>query len=950
MRWRLLLLLLLASVHGALASGLDGSPAVIYSAELLRERCDAQSRAGHELPQEESQQTQLRSQQPQQSREKKREPLMVLSPDEFKKKLLGDAPFGGDAEDDHHQQQQESVGAGEEERVNHDPNETTKKKEEEFDSSGRERKEKEFEVCEDEKISLEGESYVCVTEEQENGKPESGSVSGIEKKEFSANLSTDQSILEGKSGDESSDGHFDEVKAAGENESHERGAPVSKGVGSVPDDEAAVDGGSEESMSEEQRQRADDEQEAAMLEEEDEEGDTNEDDFDTDEVLEESEQERFNYASLDAGAIALASNKEMDGKTSLLIQNRDQYALTPCSVSKWVTISLSEELRPDTIELSNWERYSSTIREFEVYGANEYPTTDWTLLGSYGAAAKSEIGSQKFEIQNQAWIRFVKLRWLSHYGDEFYCTMTEIRVFGSTDKLLDVHKSMESKDSQTKQLKRNIEGAEIKDSNDEDGEVEAGVEDLQQPPGDADSGAVTSVSNNSEDMTAGFEHFNDGAVQAPENVSAAPKQEMDAIVIQISEDSRSPRFPNGQLLTALHFSKLNGESGSEFPEDSIRSFRVLNKLYASNETKCLQDEFPVPRMNTAEEEAPLLCANYTVVTLPANESVAEVASEDSDPLRIIDEILVLNADAPKDEFEEVFVWDHCPESYDKIGIFNVSKIEDDEENSSGILFCVHYGFYRSLKKGIGYLRVKGSKKETSSLSQCVNLAKAEISLCVGFQEEPFVPRIHYDSSSSVGEDGDSESLTKGTTANVNVTVNGSAPEDQNGMLGSNNSSSPASSPAAGKKKGSASSKTSLETIFESLTDKIMELEIDQSLFKKYLEEANSRYAAAMNGLHGDLEAAEASQAATEKKVELLIEQVAELREMLGSSRGARRDIEDLKDVVYDIQQRNKGMDAVLADIVLGVFVALFATIFVATIFILRMFCGLRQTEVIYRLL
>ncbi len=66
--------------------------------------------------------------------------------------------------------------------------------------------------------------------------------------------------------------------------------------------------------------------------------------------------------------------------------------------------------------------------------------------------------------------------------------------------------------------------------------------------------------------------------------------------------------------------------------------------------------------------------------------------------------------------------------------------------------------------------------------------------------------------------------------------------------------------AVPSKRHGSGGKSSLESVFKSLTDKVMDLEIEQSLFKKYLEEANSKFAEAIRGLQEDMEAAEVSDA------------------------------------------------------------------------------------------
>ncbi|KAJ0043327.1 hypothetical protein Pint_18383 [Pistacia integerrima] len=87
----------------------------------------------------------------------------------------------------------------------------------------------------------------------------------------------------------------------------------------------------------------------------------------------------YNYASASKGAKVLAYNKEAKGAANILSTDKDKYLRNPCSAEeKFVVIELSEE-------------------------------TDFLL--------KSRNG-------------YLKLNLLSHYGSEFYCTLSVIEVYG----------------------------------------------------------------------------------------------------------------------------------------------------------------------------------------------------------------------------------------------------------------------------------------------------------------------------------------------------------------------------------------------------------------------------------------------------------------------------------------------------------------------------------------
>lgn len=93
----------------------------------------------------------------------------------------------------------------------------------------------------------------------------------------------------------------------------------------------------------------------------------------------------------------------------------------------------------DTIATANYERFSSSVKEFVVYGSTIYPTDSWSFLGYFEANDKSEL--QVFPLTTSSWTklrmkegmkyRFVRVEWLTWHRDETMCTMSEFRVYGN---------------------------------------------------------------------------------------------------------------------------------------------------------------------------------------------------------------------------------------------------------------------------------------------------------------------------------------------------------------------------------------------------------------------------------------------------------------------------------------------------------------------------------------
>ncbi|XP_047316344.1 SUN domain-containing protein 3-like isoform X2 [Impatiens glandulifera] len=138
----------------------------------------------------------------------------------------------------------------------------------------------------------------------------------------------------------------------------------------------------------------------------------------------------YNYASSSKGAKVLAHNKEAKGASSILSREKDNYLRNPCSADeKFVIIELSEETLVDTIEIANFEHHSSNLKEFELLGSLDYPTHSWVTLGNFTAGNTKHV--QRFVIlEEPKWVRYLKLNISSHYGSEFYCTLSFLEVYG----------------------------------------------------------------------------------------------------------------------------------------------------------------------------------------------------------------------------------------------------------------------------------------------------------------------------------------------------------------------------------------------------------------------------------------------------------------------------------------------------------------------------------------
>lgn len=169
----------------------------------------------------------------------------------------------------------------------------------------------------------------------------------------------------------------------------------------------------------------------------------------------------INYASMDAGAIVLEAPASSKGFHNLLLDDKDKYGMTPCSEDKkMIVLGLSEEIQLKEVVLAQYEKYSSGVREFQVLGSRTFPTKEWVHLGEFEATYGE--GEQAFPIEPK-WVRYLKLSFTSHYGDEYMCTLSQIKVHGVTvmenfqDDLSRHHKELEVHMSQMEPIDPPVE-------------------------------------------------------------------------------------------------------------------------------------------------------------------------------------------------------------------------------------------------------------------------------------------------------------------------------------------------------------------------------------------------------------------------------------------------------------------------------------------------------------
>ncbi|KAF9320343.1 hypothetical protein BG003_006540 [Podila horticola] len=142
--------------------------------------------------------------------------------------------------------------------------------------------------------------------------------------------------------------------------------------------------------------------------------------------------DRFNHASATCAASVVKASKDATSIMAILNEGKDNYMLNKCSTKeKFFVVELCEEILVDTFILGNYEFFSSTFKDF-VVSVNRYPPRDdgWSVLGHF--QARNTRDAQVFRPATPQLATYIRFDFVSHYGNEYYCPVTLLRVYGAT--------------------------------------------------------------------------------------------------------------------------------------------------------------------------------------------------------------------------------------------------------------------------------------------------------------------------------------------------------------------------------------------------------------------------------------------------------------------------------------------------------------------------------------
>lgn len=143
--------------------------------------------------------------------------------------------------------------------------------------------------------------------------------------------------------------------------------------------------------------------------------------------------DKFNYASVNCAATVVKTNSDAKGASAILTEVKDSYLINKCSTpNKFIVIELCQDILINLVVMGNYELFSSMFKQVKFQVSDRFPVVDgWRELGQFEARNIRDV--QSFEIKNPLiWARYLKIEILSHYGNEFYCPISLVRVHGTT--------------------------------------------------------------------------------------------------------------------------------------------------------------------------------------------------------------------------------------------------------------------------------------------------------------------------------------------------------------------------------------------------------------------------------------------------------------------------------------------------------------------------------------
>jgi hypothetical protein len=139
---------------------------------------------------------------------------------------------------------------------------------------------------------------------------------------------------------------------------------------------------------------------------------------------------------MESGATILDQQGVINAKSILSKSNEDYLILKQCDehANNSLVIHLSEDVTVDSILASNHEEFSVNLQEIQFFGSNDYPPKKWINLKSIfpREGEDSHLLELDMHPETQKMIRYLKVIMIGQDGNQLYCTLTNIRIYGKS--------------------------------------------------------------------------------------------------------------------------------------------------------------------------------------------------------------------------------------------------------------------------------------------------------------------------------------------------------------------------------------------------------------------------------------------------------------------------------------------------------------------------------------
>ncbi|GJE92617.1 UNC-like C-terminal-domain-containing protein [Phanerochaete sordida] len=379
--------------------------------------------------------------------------------------------------------------------------------------------------------------------------------------------------------------------------------------------------------------------------------------------------DRFNYASSDCSARVHAAHKTAKSASSILSSKKDRYMLSPCAANnQFVAVELCDDIRIDTVQLANYEFFSGVFKDFSVYVSKRY-TSDpsaWTFAGTY--RAENVRGVQSFHPPRTLsdFYRFIRIEFHSHYGNEYYCPVSLLRVYGLTHL---EHWKWEQWEAES-QARRALEIVPVSHPEIvvESTTTSLSWEDLPEPPKRGDHFAPSEVVSNEEHSTTSTpaQTLSDSSVhESMQEITAPSTSDSMSSILSTERTVAEPATPPSLSTQNTLSTSTSPDIGTDANNDASRQLNTDSSLYTTTSssesrttrTVSLSDSVPSSSISSSSSSSHLQSGSPQSISSvsTSNQSSQATRSVSTPVATVIQSVTVLPpASAPASGGESIY--------------------------------------------------------------------------------------------------------------------------------------------------------------------------------------------------------------------------------------------------------------------------------------------------------